>query len=174
MNRTACDIEIGFSLGSNLGDRKNHLTAAKKRILDEPHGRLAAQSSLYETEPVGVKAEYHNMDFLNAVMIVESRLPVEYWLHRLAAIEKELGRPRSGDRFAPRPMDVDILYAGNSCIDSDGLTIPHPRWSARRFVVAPLAEVRPDLILPGMEYTVQQILQTLDDHAACQQLHDSW
>jgi len=166
--------EIGFSLGSNLGDRVAHLCRAKARILEQPQARPAAQSSIYETEPVGVKAEYADKRFLNAVLVIESSWPVEPWLARLAEIEDQLGRVRSEDRFAPRTMDIDILYAGGTCIDSGGLIVPHPRWALRRFVVEPLAEIRPDLELPGAGRTVQAILDDLAHGEACVRIDTPW
>ena len=120
-----------------------------------------AHSPVYETEPVGVKPEHQQLKFLNAVLIVESdRTPAD--LHRaLADIENELGRVRNEDRFAPRAIDIDILFAGKDRYNEPRLKIPHPRWAERRFVVQPLADVRANLVLPGAEKTVKEILRVL-------------
>lgn len=174
MSDAAFDIEIGFSLGSNIEDRRQHLVHAKERILAEPYARFLAQSSLYETEPVDVLDEHRDHPFLNAVLVIQSEWPVEPWLAKLHEIECALGRVRTEDRNAPRTVDVDILYAGQTCIDSGGLVVPHPRWAARRFVVQPLADVRPDLELPHAGRSVKQILAQLDDRHACMQLADAW
>lgn len=158
-------MEIGFSLGSNLGDRIAHLRTAKRHLLDVPGTRWLAQSRLFETEPVGVQPAYADLKFINAVLIVDTPHTAEYWLSKLHAIEHAMGRQRGADRNAPRAIDVDILFAGTDCIDSGGLVVPHPRWAQRRFVVAPLAEVRPDLILPGAGQTVAAILADLQGEA---------
>ena len=174
MTTTGFYTEIGFGLGSNLGERAATLSRAKERILERPQARLSAQSSLYEAEPVGVQDQHRDKSFLNAVLIIESSWPVEPWLARLAEIEDALGRVRTADRFAPRTVDIDILYAGRTCIDSGGLVVPHPRWAGRRFVVEPLAEVRPDLILPGAGATVREILDLLPGGEACVRLDTPW
>ena len=154
-------MEVGLSLGSNWGDRVTHLAEARRRIEQIPETRIIAQASLYETEPVGVKPEYQHLKFLNTVLILESNGPVEKLHAALAKIENELGRVRSGDRFAPRIIDIDILYAGDKVMDQDELTIPHPRWSKRRFVLQPLVDVRPDLVLPGIHLSAQELLASL-------------
>lgn len=169
------EVEIGFSLGSNLGDRAAHLRAAKRLLLEQPQCRFLAQSSLYETEPVGVKPEYQHLPFLNAVLVIGSGWPVEAWMSRLHAIEDSLGRQRSEDRFAPRTIDIDILYAGETCVGSSGLVVPHPRWARRRFVVEPLAEVRPHLILPGADASVRSVLDRLPPNTEhCRRLPAEW
>ena len=174
MSSSATPVEIGFSLGSNLGDRAGHLSKAKKLIVEDPGAMFLAQSSLYETEPVGVKPEYRDLAFLNSVLIIASELPAESWLEKLRIIETELGRERTEDRFAPRTIDVDILYAGASRVAGGRLVVPHPRWMKRRFVVEPLAEVRPDIILPNTSKTVQKILADLKEGESCQRLSLNW
>ncbi len=155
-------MEIGFSLGSNRGDLVAHMKEAKRRILAYPDTDYVGQSPLYETEPVGVAPEYADLKFMNAVLVVNSRCSPAEWLDRLHALEYEMGRRRTEDRNAPRTIDVDILYAGTECIDSGGLVVPHPRWAQRRFVVQPLADVRPDLVLPGAGKTVREVLAGLE------------
>jgi 2-amino-4-hydroxy-6-hydroxymethyldihydropteridine diphosphokinase len=155
-------METGFSFGSNEGDRVANIREAKKRIMALPGVVFRAQSPLYETEPVGVLPEYADIRFLNSVLIVDSAYTPAEWLEHLHKIEKDLGRTRLNDRNAPRSIDVDILYVGDACIDSGGLTVPHPRWAKRRFVVQPLADVRPDLVLPGAGKTVREILSGLE------------
>jgi 2-amino-4-hydroxy-6-hydroxymethyldihydropteridine diphosphokinase len=123
---------------------------------------------------VGVKPEYQDLLFLNSVLIIESELPAESWLEKLRIIETNLGRERSEDRFAPRTIDVDILYAGGSRLDGNGLVVPHPRWMKRRFVVEPLAEVRPELVLPGTSKTVREVLAGLKDGESCRRLSENW
>ena len=156
-------VEAGFSLGSNLGDRLGYLRAARDRLAAAPGARLAAQSPVYETEPVGVKPEFRHLKYLNAVVIVVSDLDAAAWLERLDAIERDLGRVRTDDRFAPRTADIDLIYRGDSAIDGGGLVVPHPRWMQRRFVVQPLADVRPGLVLPGAGRSVREVLAALTD-----------
>jgi 2-amino-4-hydroxy-6-hydroxymethyldihydropteridine diphosphokinase len=153
--------EVGLSLGSNLGDRLANLRAARQRIAALPGVRLVASAPVYETEPVGVKPEYHHLAFLNTVLIVTGDFPPTAWRRFTAQIEDDLGRVRSDDKFAPRTLDIDVLYVGDLCCDDDGVVIPHPRWAQRRFVLQPLADVRPDLILPGAKQTVFQTLENL-------------
>lgn len=154
-------IETAFCLGSNLGHRVALLRQAKTRILLHPQTRLVVQSALYETAPVDVKAEYENLRFLNAVLVVESPCSAEEWLLRIRQIETALGRVRSEDRNAPRTIDIDILYSGERVVDSDLLQIPHARWAQRRFVVQPLADVRPEKILPGCQHSLREQLARL-------------
>lgn len=158
-------MEVGFSLGSNRGDLVANMREAKRRILDAPDVTFVAQSPLYETEPVGVSPEYADLKFMNAVLVVESKRTAAEWLEVLHRIEDDMGRRRTDDRNAPRPIDVDILYAGEECIDRGDLVVPHPRWAQRRFVVQPLADVRPDLVLPGAGKRVREILAGLQGEA---------
>ncbi len=151
-------METGFSLGSNMGGRLHLLRQAKTLILLEPQVKFVDQSPVYETEPVGVKPQYKSMKFLNAALIVESQYTPEEWLAKIKKIEKTLHRSHPEDPNAPRTIDVDIIFWGDQIVDSDLLQIPHPRWSERRFVVQPLADVRPEMVLPGTKEPVQEIL----------------
>lgn len=155
-------MEIGFSLGSNLYNRKRLLMQAKNLLLSAPRTSFVDQSPIYETTPVGVRPEYQDMAYLNSIVIVTSELPLDSWLSYIDKIEDSLGRERDNeDRNAPRPIDVDIIYAGDQIIDSGGLEVPHPRWAERRFVVQPLADVRPEMILPETSKSVSDILRSL-------------
>lgn len=155
-------MEIGFSLGSNLYNRKRLLMQAKDLLLSAPRTTFVDQSPIYETTPVDVKPEYQDMAYLNSIVLVESELPLESWLSYIGKIEQSLGRERTvTDRNAPRPIDVDIIYAGDQIIDGGGLVVPHPRWAEREFVVRPLADVRPEMILPEASKTVSEILSSL-------------
>lgn len=158
-------MEFGFSLGSNQGDAIANMREAKRRMLATPGVQWVAQSPLYETEPVGVAPEFADLKFINAVLVLEVPCTPGEWLTRLRELELEMGRQRTGDRNAPRPIDVDILYSGDQIIDRGDLIVPHPRWAERRFVVQPLADVRPDLILPGAGKTVREILAGLEGEA---------
>ncbi len=167
-------MEFGISLGSNLGDRLEYLRQARQRILDFAHLRLAAQSPVYETQPVDVPPLYATQDFLNAVLIVEGATSAERLADHLLYIEEQLGRRREGMRHAPRPIDLDLLYADHLVLRTPTLVLPHPRWATRRFVVEPLSRLRPNLRLPGVNGTVQDILASLPPKPAVRLLHSEW
>lgn len=158
---TAAEREAGFCLGSNLGDRRAALVAARDALAALPGVRRLAASPIYETEPVGVKPEFRHLAYLNAVVILSAPRDAAGWMADVHRIEADLGRVRTSDRFAPRTVDIDLLYCGTEWTETENLTVPHPRWSERRFVVRPLADVRPDLRLPGCDRTVREVLAGL-------------
>ena len=153
--------EIGLSIGGNIGDRLAHLRNAVKEIAEMAGVQLLAVSPVYETEPVGVKPEYADMAYLNAVVIISSASPLSELSEAIHGVEVKLGRTRTDDRFAPRTIDIDILYAGDTICKEDHLTLPHPRWAERRFVLQPLADLRPDLHIPGSNRSVAEHLAAL-------------
>jgi 2-amino-4-hydroxy-6-hydroxymethyldihydropteridine diphosphokinase len=168
-------IHIGFSLGSNLGDKISHIRQAAASILATEDAELVAKSSLYETEPVDVKPEFQHMKFVNSVMVITSAVDAQIWLEHIAHLEVEMGRQRDRkDKNAPRNVDVDIIFVGDQLIGSGGLIVPHPRWAERRFVVQPLAEVQPDRVLPGMIRTVADVLEDLPGADELVKLDDAW
>ncbi|MCC7300068.1 MAG: 2-amino-4-hydroxy-6-hydroxymethyldihydropteridine diphosphokinase [Verrucomicrobia bacterium] len=167
-------METGFCLGSNMGGRLRLLSQAKTLILLEPEVRFAGQSPVYETEPVGVKPEYAAMKFLNAVLIVESPYTAEEWLTKIKKVEARLCRVRTEDRNAPRTIDVDILFSGDQVVDSDLLQVPHPRWAERRFVVQPMADIRPELVLPGTQGPVRKVLAEMADNDDVRLFAERW
>ena len=167
-------MEIGLSLGSNMGDRLARLREASRRIAAIPGVSITAQSPVYETAPVGVSAEHRHIAFLNAVLIVESGADVAWLSERLHRIEDEMGRVRGPDRNSPRPIDIDIIFAGGIGSSDQKLTLPHPRWAERRFVVQPLADVRPQLRLPGEARSVAEILAALPETEAVAVFAPEW
>ena len=167
-------MEIGLSLGSNLGDRLQNLIEAKKRVAAVPGVALAAISPVYETEPVDVAAEFSHLAFLNAILIVESAVALRTLARRLRAIEDEMGRVRGPDRNSPRPIDIDVIFADGIRLSAGGLTIPHPRWAQRRFVAQPLADVRPDLKLPGESRTVREVAESLPPDGKVTRYAERW
>ena len=154
-------MEIGLGLGSNLDHRLDYLREATKRIVALPGTRLLAKAPIYETQPVDVQPEYEHLEYLNTVIIIESSMELSALSEAVHKIEADMGRIRGEDRNAPRPIDIDILYADN-VKQADGiLDLPHPRWATRRFVVQPLADVRPNLRLPGEPRPSSEVLKGL-------------
>ena len=148
-----------IALGSNLGDRAETLSAASDRV--GRLGRVTARSSLYETEPVGHRGQ---PAFLNAVLALETNLEPLPLLHALLAIERELGRDRSkGVRNGPRTLDLDLLLMGDTIVAGEELMLPHPALAQRRFVLAPLAEIVPQLRHPQSDQTMAELLAQLPD-----------
>ena len=135
-----------IGLGSNLGDREATIRAALERLAASPEIEVEAVSSLRETDPVGYVDQPR---FLNGAAALRTELPPRTLLDRLQEVERELGRDRSGPRFGPRTIDLDLLLYGTEQIDENGLEIPHPRLAERRFVLEPLAELDGALEVPG-------------------------
>ena len=133
-------------LGGNLGDREGTLRRALEHLSAEPSIVVVRTSRFRETEPVGLREQ---PPFLNAVACLETELPPRVLLTRLLGVERALGRTRDGPRFGPRTVDLDLLLYGDAVIDEPGLRVPHPRLHERRFVLEPLAELDPDLDVPG-------------------------
>ncbi len=131
-------------LGSNLGDRERNLRSALA-ALDAPDVRVLAVSRFRDTDPVGYVDQPR---FLNAAALVETELSATELLERLLAVERSLGRERTGPRYGPRTIDLDLLLYGDERIDQPGLTVPHPRLAERTFALEPLAELDPDVALP--------------------------
>src|SRR5215471_14473951 len=142
-----------LGLGSNIGDREQNLREALAKLA-APDLRVARLSSVYETEPVGFAAQRW---FLNLVVEIETDLFPMQLLSRTAKIEQALGRARTV-KNGPRTLDIDILLYGRAVVRSAKLEIPHPRMAERRFVLAPLADLAPELRHPVTHRTVREML----------------
>jgi 2-amino-4-hydroxy-6-hydroxymethyldihydropteridine diphosphokinase len=142
---------IGYlGLGSNVGERREHLQAAVAAL--PAHGVVPLQSSsVYETAPVGEVLDQRA--FFNACLQIETDLDPEALLDACKAVERERGRVLEGEpgylRHGPRPLDVDLLLLGELEYTSERLTLPHREVTSRRFVLEPLLELEPDLVVPG-------------------------
>lgn len=148
-----------LSIGSNLGDRLGTFQKSFQLFAENPHIELFACSSLYETDPVG----YTDQDcFLNAVFKVKTDLKPEDLLQTCNHIEQELGRKREV-RWGPRTLDLDILLYNHENIETEILSIPHPRLHERAFVIVPLMEVDPDIRLPKMNTSLSDLLEKIPD-----------
>jgi 2-amino-4-hydroxy-6-hydroxymethyldihydropteridine diphosphokinase len=136
-----------IGLGANLGDREATLRRAVELLGARPGVDVVAVSSFRETDPVGYLDQPR---FVNAAAALEAELGPGDLLDVLLAVERDLGRTREGPRFGPRTIDLDLLLFGDLRLEEPGLTLPHPRLHERRFVLEPLAELAPDLVVPGL------------------------
>ena len=141
-----------IGLGANLGDRETTIERAV-RLLDDVGGvEVVAVSTLRETEPWG---PVEQPPYLNGAAAVETALAPRALLEVLLDVERRLGRVRDGERYGPRTIDLDLLLFGDLELDETGLTLPHPHLHERRFVLEPLAEIAPALVVPGHGPVVQ-------------------
>jgi 2-amino-4-hydroxy-6-hydroxymethyldihydropteridine diphosphokinase len=166
-------MRAGIAFGSNLGDRLAMLRQARICMRASPHlGPPFVASSLYLTSPVDCPPE--SEPFINGIIEAELISDPAALLGDLTTCERGLGRPVSEKRNAPRAIDLDLLYAGDQEIQIVDLILPHPRIAERRFVLAPLAEIRPSLILPGYSQTVAQLLEKLPPGDSVERLDEKW
>lgn len=148
-HKAAVTAYIG--LGSNLGNSVATLNAAASALAVLPRTRSLVCASLYKSAPVGIEVNdaVEQTDFINGVCALATTLGEQDLLQRLMAIELEFGRDRTGEFGQPRTLDLDLLLYGDLSISSDKLTLPHPRLHERAFVLYPLNEIAPDLVIPG-------------------------
>ena len=149
-------MRIGIALGSNLGDRLANLRIAREAVVDLAANRSVLASPVYETEPVN--CEPGAAKFLNAVIEIEYDGDPTELLEKLIRIEESLGRDRAHARNVSRKIDIDLLYADDLVINNERLQLPHPRMHEREFVLRPLADIRPDLVLSNQSKTVRELL----------------
>ncbi len=147
---------VYLSLGANLGDRLANLRLALTRL--QTLARLEEVSSLYETQPQGVSDQPL---FLNAVCRVSTGLEPQALLRFLKNVERETGRQPGGERWGPRPIDLDILLYDDRVLDAPELTVPHPRLAERAFVLVPLCELAPELRHPLLAKTMKELLASV-------------
>ncbi|BDG03941.1 2-amino-4-hydroxy-6-hydroxymethyldihydropteridine diphosphokinase [Anaeromyxobacter oryzae] len=142
-------------VGTNLGDRWGNLTLAARTLKAEPRVALVRASRVYDTAPVGPPQPR----YLNAVLEVETALPAQAFFAVLQMAENAAGRKRTGVKWAARTLDLDLLLFGDEVIRRPpALIVPHPEIPNRRFVLAPLAELCPERVVPGTGQTVAQLL----------------
>jgi len=147
---------VYLSLGSNVGDRENHLREAIARL--ETSGRIRSVSSFYETEPVDFTDQAW---FLNCAVALETDETPEQLMATILRIEREMGRRRV-QKKGPRIIDIDILLFGEAVVDTPELSVPHPAMHRRRFVLEPLAEIAPTARHPGLKKTIRELLDALE------------
>lgn len=148
--------KLFLGLGSNLGDRQAHLLAAAVALA--PEVRLQCSSPIYETAPWGYTDQ---PAFLNQVLEAETDLDPKALLAHLKATEKLLGR-QTRFKNGPREIDIDILLMDDLILNEERLRVPHPGLHERAFILAPLADVAPDLIIPGQTLTIKELLAAAD------------
>jgi len=190
-------MRVGIALGSNLGDRLANLRAARDAIdslaspltnprgsanlrrsapagsvVDLAAGKTILTSRVYETDPVG--CEPGAAKFLNAVVEVEYDGDPTELLEKLIRIEESLGRDRNHARNVSRKIDIDILYADELNVQNERLQLPHPRMHLRKFVLQPLADIRPDLVLPNQTEPVGKLLAQIQDSVKVKSFAENW
>ena len=147
---------IYLSLGTNLGNREMNLKAVHRNL--PPEVIILESSPIYQTEPWGYLDQ---PDFLNQVLAAETSLSPQELLAHIKDIEQKIGRKPSF-RFGPRNVDIDILFIGDRIIQEMDLQIPHPRLKERAFVLVPLADIHPDLIYPGTDLSIADLLMNIE------------
>jgi 2-amino-4-hydroxy-6-hydroxymethyldihydropteridine diphosphokinase len=155
-----------LGLGSNLGDREQSLRAALTEIEALPDVRVRRAAEIYRTKPLG--GPTGQPEFLNTAATLETKLPPLRLLDEMQDIEARHGRQPTSERWAPRPLDIDLLLYDNEVMETPMLTLPHPRLTFRRFVLEPAAEIAPRMLHPVIGWPVERLLLHLD--AATDQL----
>jgi 2-amino-4-hydroxy-6-hydroxymethyldihydropteridine diphosphokinase len=166
-------MRTAVALGSNIGDRLENLRAARNAIFDLANAKAPALSSaVYETEPIG--CEPGAGKFLNAVVEFEYADDPARLLDQLIQIEEALGRKPDHPKNVSRTIDIDLLYCGGQRINDERLQLPHPRLHLREFVLQPLADVRPDLILPGQKKDIEDLLAEVEQAGGVIRFAKEW
>src|SRR5947208_4394105 len=166
-------MRTAVALGSNVGDRFGNLRAARKAILGLSDVKPPILSSvIYETEPVDCEPGAEK--FLNAVVEFDYEGDAASLLEQLIRIEGALGRGRDHPKNVSRTIDIDLLYCGERKIEDARLQLPHSRMHLRKFVLQPLADVRPDLMLPGQTKTIRELVAELREPGEVVLVADDW
>ena len=166
-------MRTAVALGSNIGDRFENLRAARNSILGLASIKPPIFSSaIYETEPV--RCEPGAGKFLNAIVEFEYEADPARLLEQLIQIEEALGRKRDHPQNVSRIIDVDLLYCGEQRIDDERLQLPHPRLHLREFVLRPLADIRPDLLLPSQKKSIRELLAEVEQSGEVIRFATEW
>ncbi len=160
------ESSVVLLLGSNQGNAMEFLFEAARRI-GQSIGNITAESATYQTAPWG---KTDQPDFLNRLVVVETdKKPTEI-MQSILQIEADMGRTRA-ERWGPRIIDIDLLYAGSQVIDNPGLRVPHPEISKRRFALVPLSELIPDFIHPELGLSQRELLDRCNDSGLVEMAH---
>jgi len=166
-------MRTAVALGSNIGDRLENLRAGRNSILGLANIKPPIFSSaIYETEPVGCEAGAGK--FLNAVVEFEYQGDPATLLEQLITIEEALGRKRDHPKNISRTIDIDLLYCGDQRVNDERLQLPHPRLHLRTFVLRPLADIHPDLVLSGEKKTVSDLLLDFNESGNLVRFAKDW
>ena len=161
---------VYLGLGTNLGNKTENLCTAVDKI-NEKIGEVTSLSSFFETAPWGFECDEN---FLNQVVVFQTRLSAFDFLQRCLETEKRLGRIRlaGGPRYSSRPIDIDLLFYDSVILNTPDLILPHPRMQERNFVLTPLAEILPDFVHPVFQKTIATLLQECPDKLQARKLPD--
>ena len=152
-------MDVWIGIGGNIGDVQETIEHAIEAIANEPTTRVVARAGFYRTRPVG---PVDQPDFLNTAIHIDTSMSPDALLAFLKETEAALGRLATV-RWGPRAIDLDILVFGDRIIDTASLTIPHRQLQNRRFVLAPLADISPELVVPGIGRSARALLLELTD-----------
>ena len=152
---------VYLSLGSNLGDRARNLEKGIA-LIGQKIGRIMKQSGMHESGAWGYESE--NM-FYNMCIEVKTGISPEGVMEHILGIEREMGRQRSGEGYADRLIDIDLLFYGRIVLDTNRLKLPHPGIPARRFVLVPLKEIAAEFVHPAMKISVAELLDRCEDRS---------
>lgn len=151
-----------LSIGSNIGDKLAHLRRGLALLELSGAARISARSRFFRTRPV----DFEDQDwFVNAAVVLQTALPPRALLAALKAIERQVGRRRKSVRFGPRVLDMDIVLYDDLAMESEELTIPHPRMHKRRFVLMPICDIDPKIVHPVLHKSMAALLTELEDPA---------
>lgn len=156
---------VYLSLGSNIGDREANLAGAITILGEYPENSNLRSALFYNSEPL---YNTDQPDFLNTVVELNSMFTTFEFLDEIDNIERLLGRPVKREKNLPRTIDIDILTYGDSILETDKLTIPHPGIQTRRFVLVPFCELAPNFNVPGWNKTVKELLANCTDKSIVQ------
>jgi 2-amino-4-hydroxy-6-hydroxymethyldihydropteridine diphosphokinase len=166
-------MRTAVALGSNIGDRLENLRVARKAIFDLANvNPTILSSAVYETEPVA--CEPGAAKFLNAVVEFEYEGDPARLLEQLIQIEEASGRKRDHPRNFSRTIDIDLLYCGDQQINDERLQLPHPRLHLREFVLRPLADISPDLMLASQKKTIRELLAEVEQSGEVIRFAQEW
>jgi len=160
-------VEVYLLLGGNLGNRFQ-LQDIARDLIHSQIGRVDNESSFYETEPWGFT---HEQNFLNKVVKISTLLKPEEVLDKIHEIESHLGRIRKKEQYSERTIDIDILFYGSEIIETERLNIPHLQFPNRKFAIAPMKEIAPNYIHPGLSKNITEIDTACKDSSIVQKLN---
>jgi len=162
MNTVRAYVGLGGNMDSNFGEPLATLRAAMEALRGLPQSHFIAASSFYQSAPLGLK---NQPDFINAAAAIDTQLTARALLDALLAIEARFGRRRNF-RNAPRTLDLDLLLYGEAQLQEEGLNVPHPRMQERAFVLEPLLEITPSIVIPGLGSATSWLAQCADQKLA--------